>query len=217
MAEKEYIDRQSTVDALARLCKRVCQYSEKQRQFMCGACPLGDAFTVIEDDLPAADVRPVPEGGIGEMSDGYHTFNGLYYQRMVLFAALVKAYKDKAWKSWKHEDGELCFGGGWFIVGIDTPEGSYTYHYEEKDWDLFDCVELPVAKHWDGHTEKDVTRLLSLPEKAKWINLTPPEYREDGNSIFWMCSECRSAACFVAEDLPYSYCPNCGADMREES
>lgn len=112
--------------------------------------------------IPAADVVPVPEGGIGEMSDGYHTFNGLYYQRMVLFAALVKAYKDKAWKSWKHEDGELCFGGGWFIVGIDTPRGSYTYHYEAKDFDLFDCEELPVAKHWDGHTEKDVTRLLSL-------------------------------------------------------
>jgi len=55
----EYIDRQAAVDALARLCKRVCQYSEKQRQYMCGACPLGDAFTVIEDDLPAADVRPV--------------------------------------------------------------------------------------------------------------------------------------------------------------
>ena len=29
---------------------------------MCGACPLGDAFTVIEDDLPAADVRPVVRG-----------------------------------------------------------------------------------------------------------------------------------------------------------
>lgn len=98
----------------------------------------------------------------GELSDGYHTFNGLYYQRMVLFAALVKAYKDKAWKSWKHEDGEPCFGGGWFIVGIDTPDGSYTYHYEAKDWGLFDCVELPVAKHWDGHTEKDVTRLLNM-------------------------------------------------------
>ena len=62
---------------------------------------------------------------IGEVSDGFHTFNGLYEQRRVLFAALVKAYKDKAWKSYKHEDGEYCFSGGWFIVGIDTPEGSY--------------------------------------------------------------------------------------------
>ena len=101
---------------------------------------------------------------IGDLSDGYHTFNDLYYQRMMLFAALVKQNKDKAWKSWKHEDGEFCFGGGWFIVGIDTPEGSYTYHYEEQYYDLFECEELLEAKHWDGHTEKDVTRLLSLPD-----------------------------------------------------
>ena len=99
---------------------------------------------------------------IGEFSDGYHTFNDLYHQRAVLFAALVKAHKDKAWKSWKHEDGKECFSGGWFIVGIDTPQGSYTYHYEEKYWGIFDCVALERAKHWDGHTDKDVTRLLSL-------------------------------------------------------
>ena len=123
----------------------------------------GDIIKALES-IPAADVRPVPEGGIGEMSDGYHTFNGLYYQRMVLFAALVNAHNGRAWKSWKHEDGEPCFGGGWFVVGIDTPQGSYTYHYEDKYWDWFGCDELPVAKHWDGHTEKDVTRLLSLPD-----------------------------------------------------
>ena len=67
----EYSEREAAVDALARLCKRVCQYSEKQRKYMCGACPLGDAFTVIEDDLPAADVRPVVKAyWIGE-GDGY--------------------------------------------------------------------------------------------------------------------------------------------------
>ena len=101
---------------------------------------------------------------IGEVSDGYHTFNELYYQRAVLFAALVKQNKDKAWKSYKHEDGKYCFNknGEWFIVGIDTPEGPYTYHYEKKYWDMFDCAELECGKHWDGHTEKDVTRLLSL-------------------------------------------------------
>ena len=111
---------------------------------------------------------------IGEVSDGFHTFNGLYEQRMILFAALVKAYKDKAWKSYRHEDGESCFGGGWFIVGIDTPEGSYTYHYENKYWDMFDCIDLPRAKHWDGHTEADAeTRLMSLepphPETYKEV------------------------------------------------
>ena len=110
---------------------------------------------------------------IGEVSDGFHTFNGLYEQRMILFAALVKAYKDKAWKSYRHEDGAYCFGGGWFIVGIDTPEGSYTYHYENKYWDMFDCVELPRAKHWDGHTEADAeTRLMSLKPEPHWIPVT---------------------------------------------
>ena len=142
---------------------------------------------------------------IGEVSDGFHTFNGLYEQRMILFAALVKAYKDKAWKSYRHEDGEYCFGGGWFIVGIDTPEGSYTYHYENKYWDMFDCVDLPRAKHWDGHTEADAeTRLMSLkpePKKGKWIR----------NGWAITCSEC-------GYDMPYTvrrFCPNCGADMRE--
>lgn len=102
-------------------------------------------------------------GEIDDLSDGFHTFRQLYYQRMMLFAAIVKQNKDKAWKSLRHEDGELCFGGGWFIVGIDTPEGSYTYHYEDNYFSLFDCEELEYGKHWDGHTEKDVTRLLSLP------------------------------------------------------
>ena len=105
---------------------------------------------------------------IGEVSDGFHTFNGLYEQRMILFAALVKAYKSKAWKSYRHEDGEYCFGGGWFIVGIDTPEGNYTYHYENKYWDMFDCIDLPRAPHWDGHTEADAkTRLMSLDLEIK--------------------------------------------------
>ena len=99
---------------------------------------------------------------IGDFSDGYHTFNDLYTQRAVLFATIVNQNLDKAWKSRRHEDGKQCFGGGWFIVGVDTPVGSYTYHYEDKYWDVYKCVELPVAKHWDGHTDKDVWRLLTL-------------------------------------------------------
>lgn len=101
-------------------------------------------------------------GDVGELSDGFHTFNSLYHQRAVLFATIVNQNSDISWKSHKHEDGEECFGGGWFIVGIDTPEGSYTYHYEDKYWDMFECKELEFGKHWDGHTEKDVVRLLSL-------------------------------------------------------
>lgn len=165
--------------------------------------------------------RAAKVSSIGEVSDGFHTFNGLYEQRMILFAALVKAYKDKAWKSYRHEDGEYCFGGGWFIVGIDTPEGSYTYHYENKYWDMFDCVDLPRAKHWDGHTEEDAeTRLMSLkpaqPEriKGRWI--------EAESQCGIKCSNCGYPVddfCYSIDyiDLDYApnFCPNCGSDNRE--
>lgn len=57
-----YIDREETIKALDRLCDRVCQYSKAQRYVMCGACPLGDAFTVIEDDMHDADVEPIKRG-----------------------------------------------------------------------------------------------------------------------------------------------------------
>ena len=105
---------------------------------------------------------------VGELSDGYHTFNQLYRQRAVLFACIVKQNKNKAWKSFKHSDGKYCFdsNGEWFIVGIDTPQGSYTYHFAKEYWDMFDCQELECGKEWDGHTEEDVTRLLSLEQET---------------------------------------------------
>jgi len=99
---------------------------------------------------------------IGDFSDGFHTFNDLYEQRMILSAALFNTYSALCWKSEKHSDGQLCFGGGWFIVGIDTPQGPYTYHYKDRYWDLFTCKTLEMAPEWDGHTDKDVQRLMSL-------------------------------------------------------
>lgn len=120
---------------------------------------------------------------VGELSDGYHTFNQLYHQRAVLFACIVKQNKNKAWKSFKHSDGKYCFdsNGEWFIVGVDTPQGSYTYHYAKEYWDMFDCQELECGKEWDGHTEKDVTRLLSLEQEPKWIPVSErlPEIHQD--------------------------------------
>lgn len=99
---------------------------------------------------------------VGKLSDGYHTFDDLYWQRCILFAKLVELFKDKAWKTKRHDDGELCFGGDNFLVCIDTPNGPYSYHYPMKDWDLFKCKELYKAKPFDGHTSKDVERILSL-------------------------------------------------------
>ena len=118
------------------------------------------------------------EQDIGEFSDGYHTFNSLYRQRLILFAALVNTFPTLAWKSRKHFDGEVPFGGGWFIVGIETPKGQYTYHYEEKDWDLFHCKEVPTAPQWDGHTDVDVERLLAMPGGGHGVACPPGQSKK---------------------------------------
>lgn len=123
-----------------------------------------DMLTTFGMAIEALKQAPCEDEDMGEVSDGYHTFNQLYHQRAILFATIVNQNKDIAWKSYKHSDGKYCFdkNGEWFIVGIDTPEGSYTYHYSKEYWDYFDCKELKCGKEWDGHTEEDVTRLLSL-------------------------------------------------------
>jgi hypothetical protein len=87
----------------------------------------------------------------GETSDGYHTFNELYHHRAVLFSVIVANYKDRAWKSVRHHDGTMY--DGMFIVGIDTPDGQATYHYDiDPYWDMFDCKVREFAPKWDGHT-----------------------------------------------------------------
>lgn len=42
---------------------------------------------------------------IGDVSDGFHTFNQLYHQRAMLFATIVNQNRDISWKSRRHEDG----------------------------------------------------------------------------------------------------------------
>ena len=96
----------------------------------------------------------------GQISDGFHTFDELYYHRMILFAVICNTYKEKSSKSKLHKDGTMY--NGYFIVCVTTPEGDYSYHYDEKYWDLFDVKELDNAPKWDGHKPKDITRLLSL-------------------------------------------------------
>ena len=89
-----------------------------------------------------------------DTSDGYHTFNELYHHRAVLFSVIVKAFQDKAWKSKKHHDGTMY--DGMFIVGIETPRGQATYHYDiDPYWDMFECPELERAPEWDGHTPQE--------------------------------------------------------------
>ena len=97
---------------------------------------------------------------MGKVSDGYHTFDELYEHRMILFSVILNNNKDKAWKSKLHDDGTMF--DDYFIVGITTIEGDFTYHYHIDNWDLFNVKELERGHKWDGHESKDITRLFSL-------------------------------------------------------
>ncbi|WP_288993809.1 hypothetical protein [uncultured Turicibacter sp.] len=99
----------------------------------------------------------------GEVSDGSHTFNELYYHRMVLFSLFVNFWHGNSWKSWKHHDGTMY--EDYFIVGITTPEGDYSYHYHKDYWDRFKVMELECAPEWDGHSPSDIDRLYSVFEQ----------------------------------------------------
>lgn len=110
----------------------------------------------------------------GEISDGYHTFNELYYYRMLYNAAFFN-FLPKEWvhKSKKHHDGKDCFDGGWFIVMANLPTGQISNHYELKDWNLFQIPEKEIADEWDGHTPQEAAErlhkfLLKRQKSVEW-------------------------------------------------
>ena len=102
--------------------------------------------------------------GIGEFSDGYHTFDELYHHRAILFSVICNTYPELAWKSKQHHDPAQPMYDGMFIVGIQTPEGQATYHYDvEPYWDMFRVKELETAPEWDGHTpDEAIHRIATL-------------------------------------------------------
>ena len=147
----------------------------------------------------------------GNTSDGYHTFNELYHHRAILFSVIVKAFSDKAWKSLRHHDGTMY--DGMFIVGIDTPEGQATYHYDIKPyWDMFECRELERAPEWDGHTPAQAIERIGRLEPVRhgyWI-----EPDDEDVITACICSICDWHGNIMEDDvMGMNYCPNCGARM----
>jgi hypothetical protein len=133
-------------------------------QQMCERCD--------ELDKKLAQPEQEPVAVDGNTSDGYHTFNELYEFRKAYNVALFNEWasngKFSVHKSWRHNDGELCFGGGWFIVVAVLPQGQISNHYEAKDWSLFSVLETERALfEFDGHTGSDVVERLK--------SYTPPQ------------------------------------------
>jgi hypothetical protein len=127
----------------------------------------------------------LPETGIGDLSDGYHTFNELYHHRAILFSVICNEHPDISWKSKLHHDGTMF--DGMFIVGINTPEGQATYHYDINPyWDMFRVRELEKAPEWDGHTsEQAIERIAGLARESAEKALSPI-----CNTTKLQCAEC---------------------------
>ncbi len=122
------------------------------------------------------------------INDKWHNFKELYDFRMIYNAALFNEWavqkietgnyllsnppqieykiKYNVHKSWKHYNGEWCFGKEkeWFIVVAMLPTGQISNHYKGEYWSLFKIPETEKALYpWDGHTSADVLeRLKSL-------------------------------------------------------
>ena len=187
--------------------------------------PDGEPCTALEgaDDIPdgklSVQALLTPEQAIavtlgtkvtGDTSDGYHTFNELYHHRAVLFSVIVRDHQELAWKSMRHHDGTMY--EGMFIVGIETPKGQATYHYDiDPYWDMFDCKELDLAPEWDGHTPDDaIERIATLGKETCHRIRGHRSYRTQGGYRI-ECSECG----YGLADRRYRYCPNCGRRIVE--
>lgn len=157
---------------------------------------MSDILQRIQDAYrrnPAEALQLIPELcdsiETGEISDGYHTFNELYHHRAILFSAICNTYSELAWKSKKHSDGTMFEGD--FIVGIQTPKGTASYHYAIYPyWDMFHVKEIPNAPEWDGYTPAEsIDRIYSL-------SIQTMEYEESENFI-----QTKFGYCFYNLDL----------------
>lgn len=76
------VDADALTDSLDSLCDTVCQYSKAQRSVMCGACPLGGAFDVV-DNAPTItpDMAQVLayERGAERMKGKWHYCDTMYH------------------------------------------------------------------------------------------------------------------------------------------
>lgn len=123
---------------------------------------------VTPEDIAVAFPRQQFEK-MGEISDGYHTFDELYEHRFALWIALCRIasqvphlFRDgDVWRAKKHSDGTSY--EGWFMLGmgIERTGSMMTYHLPLSRWDDCGFAETyEYAPAFDGHTSADVLERL---------------------------------------------------------
>lgn len=147
--------------------------------------PKEQAHSYLVKAQNAIDTAKKYNDSVGSLSDGYHTFDELYHHRAMLFAALcLTTFKNCAWKSLLHNDPKEPMYNGMFIVGIDTPFGQASYHYDiDPYWAIFKVKELDRAPKFDGHTPAEaIDRIFEYAKKigtepvTRSINISDPGF-----------------------------------------
>ena len=147
--------------------------------------PEEQAHSYLVKAQDAIDAAKKYNDSVGSLSDGYHTFDELYHHRAMLFTALcLTTFKNCAWKSLLHNDPKEPMYNGMFIVGIDTPFGQASYHYDiDPYWAIFKVKELDRAPKFDGHTPAEaIDRIFKYAKKigtepvTRSINISDPGF-----------------------------------------
>ena len=124
---------------------------------------MNEVLTDIQSDIDQVRAKGL---SVGQLSDGYHTFDDLYRHRIALYIALAKQLSQKVnrtvWISDTQSDGNKI--QGWFLLGINTKKDTQiTYHVPMSEWDT--CKEFAIVKRvapeWDGHTSDDILARLA--------------------------------------------------------
>jgi hypothetical protein len=204
------VDREKVIKGLECCVKKVCIYESTKKECpywkLCGnhEGAFEDCTTALAKD--ALELLKAQEPITGETSDGYHTFNELYHHRAVLFSVIVANYPDRAWKAKKHHDGTMY--DNMFIVGIDTPDGQATYHYDiDPYWDMFKCRVLDNAPEWDGHTPAQAIERIGELAGLKAQEPVEPSWRRG----IPFCGKCGRQF-----GRGFKYCPDCGRAVKWE-
>lgn len=104
-----------------------------------------------------------------ELTDGYHTMSELYEHRHILLAGFVNFVNiiyshnpdvgTEVFKSRLHSDNTM-FDGMFIVMGyLDGMQ--FSYHVENRYWNMFKIPEQEMADEWDGHTSNDVLKIIS--------------------------------------------------------
>lgn len=153
------------------LINKVSEHLEEMKQY-----PTGDEVldklkerlnqTPIDINDVIQDLKKRGEN-IGNISDGYHTFDELYEHRIQNFIALCKVLNTRDGEYYRNDE-HLTWRtipvDGWFVLGIHREKGKQiTYHLPESKYKEVTNIAIlmkPLGDNFDGHTSADVLERL---------------------------------------------------------